>query len=139
MKAEDRRIFFDRDATLNYETNSWPRKVLNFFLVPVLNVLPSSLRGLARRSHQSAGDIIDKATSHEALEVLYRDGEPYKSRNPLQTFFYYLWFTTNNPKAVRNRLKLVTRELTHELAQRFEEGKDVRLLSIASGSARAVV
>lgn len=132
-------IVIDRDVTLGYETNSWIRTLLNFFLIPVLNNLPSSFRGLARKTHQSAGAVIDKATSHEALEILYKDGEPHKTRNLLQAFFYYLWFSTNNPKAVRNRLRLVTRELSKELSGRFSEAKKVRLLSIASGSARAVV
>jgi len=139
MKAHHPRIFFDRDTTLKYETNSWSRRLLNFFLIPLLNLLPGSLRGLARKTHRSAGGIIDKATSHEALEILYRDGEPHKTKGWLQAFFFNLWFTTNNPKAVRNRLRLVTRELSAELRKRFSDGKSVKILSIASGSARAVV
>lgn len=132
-------IGVDLDPTLGYERNSRIRDIFNFFLIPILNILPGSLRGLVKKTHQLAGEIIDKATSHEALEILYKEGEPHKTRNIIQSLFYYIWFTTNNPKAIRNRLRLVTRELSNELSRKFKDRKGVRLLSIASGSARAVV
>lgn len=141
MNSNQPTIQIDNDPALYFETNGVGRKVFNFFAIPVLNSLPKNLRGTVKKTHKSAENIIEKATSHAAIEILYKDGEPELSKSIIERFFYNLWFTTNNPKAVRNRLKIVERELVKALSHlvSVHDKKDVRVLSVASGSARAIV
>lgn len=132
-------IITDNDSRLGYETNGPLKKIFNVVLTPILNNFPPSLRGLIKKTHHSAKKVIEKATTHEAIEVLYKNGEPEKAKNILQKFFYYIWFSTDNPKAIRNRLRLVERELRNAINENISEGRDVSILSIASGSSRAIL
>jgi hypothetical protein len=131
-------IFIDDDEMLDYETNSTFRKIANAFLIPTLNILPVSSRSLLKKTHKSGQEIIEHAMTHRAMEVLYDRG-PRPPGNSLQNFFLSIWLRTNNSKAVRNRLKLVKREIKKKIARLLEENKDVKIVNIASGSARAVL
>lgn len=141
MNSHQPTIQIDNDPSLYFETNGVRRRIFNFFAIPILNSLPKNLRGTVKKTHKSAENIIEKATSHAAIEILYKDGQPELSKGIIERFFYNLWFTTNNPKAVRNRLKIVERELVKALNHlvSVHSKKDVRVLSVASGSARAIV
>jgi hypothetical protein len=131
-------VLIDNDQTLNYETNSPLRKMANAFLIPTLNILPVSTRELLKKTHRSAREIIEHATTHRAMEVLY-DIEPRPAANRLQNLFLSIWLSTNNSKAVRNRLKLVKREIKKKIAELVAENKEIKIVNIASGSARAVL
>jgi hypothetical protein len=131
-------VFIDDDQTLDYETNSLFRKIANAFFIPALNILPVSMRGLIKKTHKSAEEIIEHSTTHRAMEVLYDRG-PRPPASRLQNFFLSIWLGTNNSKAIRNRLKLVKREIKKKIAQLVVENKDVKIVNIASGSARAVL
>ena len=134
------RIIIDRDKDLSYEVNSPARKAVNAVLIPILNALPVGIRPYLKMSHKSGKEIIENVTSHKALEVLYGYSSSAKSRaKPVQRFFRSIWLNTNNSKAVRNRLKLVRRELKSELSRLAAEKKEIKMLSIASGSAHAVM
>jgi hypothetical protein len=141
MNSHQPTVIIDNDPALYFETNGTWRRVFNFFAIPVLNALPSNFRGAVKKTHKSAKNIIEKATSHAAIEILYKDGEPELSKSFVERFFYKLWFTTNNPKAVRNRLKIVEREIRKALNHLISDHlkSEVRILSVASGSARAIV
>lgn len=76
---------------------------------------------------------------YEALEVAYTASAQYPSRNALERFFHWVWFETANVLAVRNRLRLVKRELKKALIDRLERTGSARMLSIAAGSARAII
>lgn len=132
-------IVTDNDSRLGYETNSPLKKIFNVILTPILNNFPPSLQGFIKKTHHSAKKVIEKATTHEAIEILYKNGEPEKAKNILQKFFYYIWFSTDNPKAIRNRLRLVERELRNAINENILEGRDTSILSIASGSSRAIL
>ena len=127
------------DRDLDYEMNSLGRKALNLFLIPFLNSLPSNSRVFLKKTHKSAQEVIDHATTHKALEVLYGHAGARAGGNYLQNFFKAVWLSTNNSKAVRNRLKLVERELKNKLANLISEGKEIKIASIAAGSSRAVI
>lgn len=134
----------DADLELQYETHSRGKKVLNFFLVPTLNIIPRSASNLLKRTHSAAREVIEHATTHKALENLYSRGSAHPHRNFVQRLFHAIWFSTGNSKAVRNRLRLVTREIGLALRDRLKNVEDIEdqkicILSIASGSARAVM
>lgn len=131
-------IILDNDALQQYETNSIAKSILNIFLIPFLNILPSSFNKLIKKTNKEAGEVIRTATSHHAIEILY-NYRSYKIKNPIQRLFYYVWFNLNNPKAVRNRLKLVTREVRNAIKRFDRQNSNIHILSIASGSARAIV
>jgi len=129
----------DTDPDIGYETNSLLKKLFNKLYIPILNSLPTKTRSLVKKSNQSAKKVIETATTHEAIEVLYKHGELGHSRSFLQKFFHYIWFSTDNPKAVRNRLRLVTKELEKAIREKLSESEEINLLSIAAGSARAIL
>jgi hypothetical protein len=132
-------VIIDDDKSLGYETNSLFRKIGNFLLVPILNFLPVSTRKLLRKTHKSAEEIIEHATTHRAMEILYDRRKNWGSENPIKNFFLSIWLGTNNSKAVRNRLRLVKREIKNKINELVSSGKEVRILNIASGAARAVL
>lgn len=131
-------MYVDQDKTIGYETNGIGRKILNSFLVPTLNILPSRARWIIKKTHRSADEVITNATTHQAIETLYRKGDHSQSSGLIKKLFQMLWFQTDNAKAVRNRLRLVKKNLKQELIKRAGS-EPTKLLSIASGSARAIV
>lgn len=132
-------IFVDRDRNLLYETNGRLRNLRDFFLVPILNNLPVGFQRFIKRSHKSAKEVIEHATTHKALEHLYTKGASHSHRNWVQKFFHSVWFNLDNSKAVRNRLRLVEKQLKLSV-ERFQQTKrDIYILSIAAGSARAII
>lgn len=133
------KIYVDDDENIGYEKSRLLRKLLNIILVPILNSLSSSHDFLAKKSHPGANIVIEKATSHEALEVLYNSGYAHLSTNFLEHFAHKLWFGTNNSMAARNRLRLVKRELRKIILELLKRKERINLLSIASGSARAII
>lgn len=132
-------IILDSDNNLNFEKNGIFRRFFNLFFVPFLNVLPTNSKTLIKKSHSSVSEVIDNATTHVALEVLYKNGHKHHSNNLFQKFSHYLWFNTSNSKSVRNRLKLVIREVTKRLLFLKNSKKNITIVSIASGSARAII
>ena len=132
-------IRVDDDLEIGYEKNTKLVSIARLPVVVILNNIPARSRNLIKKTHQSAKKVIETATTHEAIEVLYKFGEPKRSSTFLQRFFHYIWFTTHNSKAVRNRLRLVERELKKAIKEQDSMGRDLNILSIASGSARAIV
>lgn len=132
-------ITIDNDDTLSYETNSILKKIINFFLVPILNLLPSGFQKLIKKSHRQTGEVIENATTYKAIEILYNYGYQHESKKLTQKIMHKIWFDFNNSKAIRNRLKLVKRELKKSIDKLSNCQSNINLLSIASGSARAVI
>ena len=133
------KIFIDNGQELGYETNDILKKTINFFLIPILNRLPKNFQKHIKKSHRSAAEVIEYATTHRAVEILYKKGTTHASQSIWQKIMWAVWFNTNNAKAVRNRLRLVERELKHAINTTAVLRDQINLLSIASGSARAVV
>ncbi len=132
-------VLTDKDTSIGLERNSILKSLVNLVLVPILNNLPASFRKLIRKSHESANEVIVNATNHKALEVLYSHGKPHRSRSPMQRFFHYVWFHSNNSRGVRNRLRIVKRELKDLFSEKASALLPLEVMSIASGSARAVI
>lgn len=129
-----------KEPMVDFEVNSFIEKTVDLILIPVLNSLPASFQKFVKKSHVSAKRVIDNKTTHKALEILYNNGESFgESRTFKERIFHKVWFSTNNSKGVRNRLKIVRNEIRKKIEKLITEKKDIKILSIASGSARAVL
>lgn len=131
--------YVDKDPTLMLESNNFFKKIFNLLFIPILNLLPRNFKHIIKKTNKSASVVIDNATNHKALEVLYSKGELFSLKKIGAKFFQYVWFNINNSKAVRNRLKLVKRELRNHLELISKFDRDIEVLSIASGSSRAII
>ncbi|MBI2052234.1 MAG: class I SAM-dependent methyltransferase family protein [Candidatus Sungbacteria bacterium] len=135
------RIFIDNDRNNGYEFSNFFRKTLNFIITTILNLLPQGFQVYIKKSHKSAEEVIEHATTHRALEVLYNHGRNNRSNGFIQKIAHAFWFgILSNSIAVRNRLKLTKKEIQRSLDSLEKEGGNViNILSIASGSARAII
>lgn len=132
-------IKIDIDRNPGYEINSVFKRIFNFFFIPILNNLPPSFKKIIQKSNRAAHHVLENVTTHEALEALYNEGKAHPHENFIHYLARYFWFNLNNSKAVRNRLKLVSRELKNKVSELSVQNREVRILSIASGSARSVI
>lgn len=135
-------IFIDNDRANGYEFSNFFRKFVNFFITHILNVLPTSFQIYIKKSHKSAEEVIEHVTTHRALEVLYGHGRTNSSNGLLQKVAHTVWFSIlNNSIAIRNRLKLTKKEIKTAIYDSDQAGiyPSINILSIASGSARAII
>jgi SAM-dependent methyltransferase len=128
-------VVISNDPGLKMET----RSVVSLVLSPVLNNLPKSFNKLIKKTDKAAASVIDNVTNHDALETLYSKGKRFKPKKILQKLFQTVWFNLGNSKAVRNRLKLVIKEIGTHLENIASTDREINVISIASGSSRAVV
>lgn len=133
------KIVVRKDKHLKFEYNNIFKKILNTLLIPTLNVLPIGSRKMIAKTNDAVGEVVKNATNHKALEILYSNGKGSSKgiKNVYKKIAHVVWFNTNNSKAVRNRLKIVKEELEKTLLEK--DGKDINFLSIAAGSARAII
>ncbi len=75
------------------------------------------------------------AASWKALEIIYN----YKNGNKPSTFIDDFWIGMRNAQAVRNRLKILKSELWKVVTEIAKSGEEIRILSLASGSAEGVL
>lgn len=127
------KIILDKDPA--YEINSFFRRLINFFLIPLLNNLP---RRLFVGSSQTAEAVHKQATTHRALDLIYSFNHKLNfDKGIIDGFLTYFWQSTNNAKALRNRFKLVKKELEKAI---YSLGKkEIKLLNLACGSSKAVI
>ena len=111
MKLLSENVQVDTDTNLNFEIPNLSRKIRNFILVPILNNLPAKLLPLVSRTHPANNEIVKYKTEHTALEILYQNGSSFSSKNIFQKISFWIWFGLDNPRAVRNRLRIVKREI----------------------------
>lgn len=131
-------IHHEKHDQLDYEIGSSVRNVFHWIFIKILSIM-GFINPLIKKSNRAARHVIDNATTHEALETLYQSGKSHPPKGGLQKVFHKVWFNVDNSKAVRNRLKLVQREIRQAVEKLIEENKPVNILSIASGSARSII
>ncbi len=130
-------VFIDNDHTVGYETNSIFRKIFNLIFIPVLYIFPSRAVHILKKIHVSTEEMVAHAGTHRAMEVIY-DVNPRPKANYFQNLFLSVWLGMNNSKAVRNRLRMVKKEIKRKIHKLSELNKEIKIINIASGSARAV-
>lgn len=127
-------MLIDTDIEPNYEVNSFVRNTANFFLTPILNRLP---KRVFIGSSKKAKKVHEHVTTHTALEVIYSfNNELNFQKGLLDGLITYFWQTTNSAKALRNRLKLVKKEVDKAISSLNK--KEITVLNLACGSNVAV-
>ena len=133
------RVFINNDPGLRLETNSFLKRLFNLFFIPIINNLPKGFKHKIKKTDRSAKEVIENVTTHNALEVLYSSGKLFSTRNLMNSIFQKIWFNMDNSKAVRNRLKFVISELKKHLQEIAKFDREINIISIASGSSRAII
>lgn len=141
------RVIYDTDSNLKLEKADPLRKIIDFVWIPFLNNLPENFgeRFFEKSSHDGT-QVKTHATTFKALEIFYNfDNKIHLKdniKNPIiraiDGIFTWIWQHIHNVKAIRNRLKIVARELYSALLYFLEmNDKNVSILSLGAGSARA--
>lgn len=110
-------------------------KFLRFFTVPILNSIPSRvLQRLIRRTSPAYGaKVIERPGTTHSLEAMYTKNKPSFLQN-LADFFWHN--VVSQPKAVRNRLRIVEKILNDELVT---ASGNVQIFNLGGGSSRAII
>lgn len=83
--------------------------------------------------------IRDGACSWKALNIMYNwDGHFGIQNNYPHNLISDFWMHSSNSKGLRNRLRIIIRELKKAIKKIAENSEEIRLLSIASGSAQSI-
>jgi len=102
-------MVIDTGIEQDYEVNGFVRSTANYFLTPILNRLP---KRVFIGSSRKAKTVHEHVTTHTALEVIYSFNKELNfQKGVLEGLITYFWQTTNSAKALRNRLKLVKKEV----------------------------
>ncbi|MDO8436039.1 MAG: class I SAM-dependent methyltransferase family protein [bacterium] len=136
-------VVIDRDINISYENNWWLycatlpiMWVLTFWVILKKKIFRNNLEtntlwfdGLSKSCRQ----VKEGAASWHALDVIYNF--PFGRESKVGDY----WFGMMNAQAVRNRLKIVKRELMSAIEHVARTNQQIRLLSLACGSAQAVI
>lgn len=133
-------VLIDKTEHLEYEFESFLRKTLNYSLTSLLHITPKDWgTRIFSRSSKDGHTVKRNATTHRALEVVYNFDKNLPKKDILKTgILTYTWQHLLNSKALRNRLKLVKEQLRSAIFS-FSEEKEINILSLGAGSARAII
>lgn len=126
------------------ERHSTTAKLIRIFSVPILNHLPKKLlQGMMKSTSHDAAAVVKHGGSTHALEGMYtRHHRKLFSRGILQGVADLFWHhCVSQPKALRNRLKIVEKHLEEEILRitNHKEEKMVSILNVGGGSSRAII
>ncbi len=124
------------------ERHNLIEKLIRIFSVPLLNILPPSVvQKMMSVSSRDAKAVIKQGGSTHALKVMYgRYSRSLFSRGFLQGFADLFWHhCVSQPKALRNRLKIVENNLYKEILKLASNQRNITILTIGGGSGRGIV
>lgn len=134
------KVLIDNDCV--YSELSKSRQIFNSCLwFPFIKYFPTKLGiSIFTRSSEHTNLIRKYSKSHKALELMYGyEGFKVNGNGVFDALSAHFWETAViNASAARNRLKLV-KKLLRESINEKKEGRQIKILSLASGSARAVI
>lgn len=134
-------VVVDRDKNMKYEIHNWAIKIFRIPLMLILNMLPARLaRAIFLAFSGPNGDtrtVFRSAGTYKALEVMYTFPVRRAKGETNKSDFFWEYFLSN-ARSIRNRLLLVKREILAAIKKSGQRKEEVRLLSLGSGSARAV-
>jgi 2-polyprenyl-3-methyl-5-hydroxy-6-metoxy-1,4-benzoquinol methylase len=137
----------DNDPLIGYEKNSWVDTLklplilgLAFWVALKKIILGPNLKintfwfdGIS----PTCREMKENAMHWKALDIAYN--YKFEKGNDFITKITDFWLKIKNAKAVRNRLKLVKKKLRKEINSVLGKEPEIRLLSIACGSAQGVI
>lgn len=135
----------------DYENNKWPyflvmpisivltiwvmikKFICHIFLhrIPNINTIWFDGLGLSCRG------IKDGSASWKSLDIIYN--YQFGKQVGLAGIIDDFWIGMVNAQAVRNRLKLIKKEITAAILQCYDGANEVRIISIAAGSAQGII
>jgi ubiquinone/menaquinone biosynthesis C-methylase UbiE len=131
----------DKNEGFKYESRSWPMRLIHIPLMFILNLLPPKIaRAIFLSFSGPNGDtrtVFKWVATHKALEVMYTYPERRKRGETTISDDFWENFLSN-ARAVRNRLILVKKVLSGIMKEMSLKKSNIKLLSLGSGSARAV-
>lgn len=127
----------------NLEYHNVLEKIARVATVPLLNALPErTIKSFMRKSSKDASAVVAKGGTTHALEAMYnRYHRSLFSRGVAQGVSDILWHhIVSQPKALRNRLKIVKHVLYSKTVDLFknQNRREISILSIAGGSSRSL-
>lgn len=119
-------------------------KIVRIFSVPLLNKIPSSIiKKILKKSSEDGKIAVTQGGSARAIEAMYtRYEHGLFSEGILQGIADLFWHNyLSQPKAIRNRLKIIEKILENEISEIFykKKQKNINILTIAGGSARGII
>lgn len=131
-------VVIDNDPRQKYEVIGPIIKIINLIWLPFLNLLSESFGDKLIRKSREATHVKEHKTTHKALEIMYNFDGGIDFRNGIANgLFTYIWLHLMNPKALRNRLKLVKKILRKAILN--FNGEEIKILNLGAGSARAIL
>ena len=140
-------VMIDNDPLIEYEKNSWVDilrlpliwmlalwvALKKIILGPELKINTFWFDGLS----PVCREMKENAMHWRALDIAYN--YKFGAKNDFATKITDFWLKINNAKAVRNRLKLIKKKLREAINNIIPKEPEIRLLSIACGSAQGVI
>lgn len=127
----------------NMERHNLAEKIIRIFSVPLLNHLPqSTVQGMMRSSSKDAKTVTHHGGSTIALEAMYtRFHRGLFSRGFWHGIADYFWHhCISQPRALRNRLKLVEENIENEIRRLVRSGIGrINIVNLGGGSSRALI
>lgn len=143
-KSEKIKVIVDNNPKLNYEKSScwYPLRLLLIWLLALWVAIKKRIFGPNLKINTFWFDGVSKncriikenAAGWKALDIIYN----YFQRDK-ENIFTNFWLSIKNAQAVRNRLKLTKFLLMKNIESLSNKVREIRLISIASGSAQAVI
>jgi ubiquinone/menaquinone biosynthesis C-methylase UbiE len=143
----ENKIIIDNDSNLGYEKKKW----FYFLMMPIIWLLAlwvalkKKILGPNLKINTFWFDgispicrkIKENATNWRALDIIYN--YEFRKRKGVEGEITDFWLKILNAQAVRNRLKLVKQTLKEEIEKISQKESEIKLVSIASGSAQGVI
>ncbi len=134
------KLLIDKDPIINYEKNNLLTGLFHAISAILLNLLPPKIgSALVDKTTDKGKEVKNKATTYYALDTMYTTYRFSPEKGILKGTAEYLWFKLGNPRAVRNRLKLVKKFVKEIIINNMKNKERVFIFSLGCGSARAII
>ncbi|MDD4607013.1 MAG: class I SAM-dependent methyltransferase [Patescibacteria group bacterium] len=130
--------YVDKDKNIFYENIGFWGWLLRFPLVFLINILPGFLSRIIftifSKRDSDTQIVLNNPTKYPALETMYT----FKGSDRSIADCFWQKFL-RNAMAIRNRLKLTKKEISLIIKQVYLHKRNINIVSLGSGSARAVI
>jgi SAM-dependent methyltransferase len=122
------------------EKHPFSIKFVRILTVPLLNFIPAFLlKKLINKSSPYGSKVIEKPGSSHSLEAMYTKDDA-KSQGFVKRIADAFWHNfVSQPKAVRNRLRIVEHILEENIAKLLDRNEEIQIYNLGGGSSRAMV